>query len=48
MWKAIQNFFALIFGLRPCCENPKVEWSEGFGYSTTRCLNCGSSRVYGI
>ncbi len=33
-------------GFGPCCDNPKLEFTEGPGFSIHKCLSCGRTRVH--
>jgi hypothetical protein len=41
---AVQNFWNACFG--PCCNNPKLSWTEGPGFTVSICSNCKRSKTY--
>ncbi len=42
--KAVCYCWNACFG--PCCNNPKLQWSEGPGFSIATCSNCRKTRTY--
>lgn len=48
VWGPIKKFVVRCWNacFGPCCDNPKLQWSEGPGFCIATCSNCRTTRTY--
>jgi len=47
IWEPIKKACASIWNASfgPCCDNPKLTWHEGPGFTISTCRNCKKTRT---